>query len=246
MSFSSGTFSINTSGQPVVTDTIISASVFNALTADLATGLSTCMLKDGTQTITANIPMATYKFTGLGAGSGAGDSLRYEQLFTSGLVTLLGTLKAPTTISVGAATPANSGSGVTFPATDSPSTDANTLDDYQEVDFTLSISDGSGAGLTFSDVAAYATKIGNRVMFSITVTYPATADVNNSQINGLPFSVSGDVCLSVGDNSGASLQAYAGAVAAGAISITGGGTFTRKTNADLSGKKIYVSGNYKV
>ena len=55
MSFSGGTFSINTSGQPVVTGTTISSSVFNALTADLATGLSTCMLKDGTQTATAGI-----------------------------------------------------------------------------------------------------------------------------------------------------------------------------------------------
>jgi len=55
MSFSGGVFSINTSGQPVVDGTTISASVFNALTADLATGLSTCMLKDGTQTATAGI-----------------------------------------------------------------------------------------------------------------------------------------------------------------------------------------------
>ena len=80
MSFSSGTFSINSSGQPVITGTVISSNAFNALTADLATGLSTCLLKDGTQTVTANIPMATYKFTGLGAGSAAGDSVRYEQL----------------------------------------------------------------------------------------------------------------------------------------------------------------------
>ncbi len=55
MSFSGGVFSINTSGQPVVDGTAISTSVFNALTGDLATGLSTCMLKDGTQTATAGI-----------------------------------------------------------------------------------------------------------------------------------------------------------------------------------------------
>lgn len=58
MSFSGGVFSINTTGQPVVAGTTISASVFNALTADLATGLSTCMLKDGTQTATASIDFA--------------------------------------------------------------------------------------------------------------------------------------------------------------------------------------------
>ena len=42
MSFNgSGTFLINSAGQPVVANTIISATVFNQLTADLATGLST-------------------------------------------------------------------------------------------------------------------------------------------------------------------------------------------------------------
>lgn len=55
MSYSGGVFSINSTGQPVVSGTTISASVFNALTSDLATGLSTCMLKDGTQTATAGI-----------------------------------------------------------------------------------------------------------------------------------------------------------------------------------------------
>lgn len=88
MSFSAGTFSINSTGQPVVTGTTISSSVFNALTADLATGLTTCVLKDGSQTITANIPMASFKFTGLGAGSASGDSVRYEQII--GVVTTAG------------------------------------------------------------------------------------------------------------------------------------------------------------
>jgi len=58
MSFSSGTFSINTAGQPVVTGTTISSTAFNTLTADLATGLTTCVLKDGTQTTTAAVPFA--------------------------------------------------------------------------------------------------------------------------------------------------------------------------------------------
>ena len=82
MSFSAGVFSINSAGQPVVTGTVISSTAFNALTADLATGLTTCVLKDGTQTITANIPMSSFKLTGLAAGSAAGNSVRFEQLLT--------------------------------------------------------------------------------------------------------------------------------------------------------------------
>ena len=54
----SGTFQINSSGQPVVTGTVISSTAFNALTADLATGLSTAITKDGQTTTTALIPFA--------------------------------------------------------------------------------------------------------------------------------------------------------------------------------------------
>jgi hypothetical protein len=81
MSFNgSGTFLINTAGQPVVAGTVISSTAFNALTADLATGLSTAITKDGQTTVTANIPMSTYKFTGLGVGSAAGDSANLSQV----------------------------------------------------------------------------------------------------------------------------------------------------------------------
>jgi hypothetical protein len=54
----SGTFQINTSGQPVVAGTVISSTAFNALTSDLATGLSTAITKDGQTTTTVRIPFA--------------------------------------------------------------------------------------------------------------------------------------------------------------------------------------------
>ena len=54
----SGTFTINTTGQPVVAGTIISASAFNSLTNDLATGLTTAVTKDGQTTTTARITFA--------------------------------------------------------------------------------------------------------------------------------------------------------------------------------------------
>ena len=49
---------------------------------------------------------------------------------TTGITTP--TEKVVTTIGVGNATPSASGAGITFPATQSASADANTLDDYQE------------------------------------------------------------------------------------------------------------------
>ena len=54
----SGTFNINSTGQPVVAGTVITASAFNALTTDLATGLTTAITKDGQTTTTARIPFA--------------------------------------------------------------------------------------------------------------------------------------------------------------------------------------------
>ena len=95
-----GTFNINTAGQPVVTGTTITSTAFNLLTADLATGLTTALTKDGQTTPTANIPMGTFKITGLGAGSAATDAAQYGQLqagattiaTVSGTDTLTGTL----------------------------------------------------------------------------------------------------------------------------------------------------------
>jgi hypothetical protein len=75
-----GTFVINSTGNPVVTGTTISSTWANALTADLATGLSTAILKDGTQTLTANIPFGNFKITGLGNGSASTDSITYGQV----------------------------------------------------------------------------------------------------------------------------------------------------------------------
>ena len=89
----SGTFQINTAGQPVVAGTVISSTAFNSLTADLANGLSTAITKDGQTTVTNNIPMAGFKITGLGAATVGTDAARYSQIQggTDKLITVTGT-----------------------------------------------------------------------------------------------------------------------------------------------------------
>lgn len=77
----SGTFQINTSGQPVVTGTVISSSAFNALTADLATGLSTAITKDGQTTTTARIPFAQGINSSLATDTTSGSS---GSIYTAG------------------------------------------------------------------------------------------------------------------------------------------------------------------
>src|SRR5206468_4206914 len=61
-----GSFSFTTAGTPVVTATTISSTMFNAMLTEAATGLSTCLTKDGQQAATARIPLAS----GVGVGDG--------------------------------------------------------------------------------------------------------------------------------------------------------------------------------
>jgi hypothetical protein len=115
MSFNgSGTFVINSAGQPVVSGTVISSTAFNALTADLANGLSTCITKDGQTTPTADIPMGSNKITGLANGTAAGDAANLGQV-QSTVAKLLGSVSGADTITaVGAPTVAAYAAGQMF------------------------------------------------------------------------------------------------------------------------------------
>ena len=74
---------------------------------------------------------------------------------------------------------------VKFPSTQNASANANTLDDYSEGTWTPT--DGSGAGLSFSLVAANYTKIGRSVTVTGTLNYPSTASGLSAAISGLPY-----------------------------------------------------------
>lgn len=99
----SGTFLINSAGQPVVAGTTITASAFNTLTADLATGLTNALCKDGQSTPTANISLGNYKITNLAAGTLVSDAARLSQV-QSGATIYLTSVSGTDTI-VGTATP---------------------------------------------------------------------------------------------------------------------------------------------
>ena len=97
-----------------------------------------------------------------------------------------------TTMGVGGATPSGSGSGITFPAAQSASTDANTLDDYEEGTWTASIS--SQVNMTGASwLNGKYVKIGNLVtvqgQFSCTVTSSNTLTYVTLT---LPFPPNGD------------------------------------------------------
>ena len=104
-----------------------------------------------------------------------------------------GLVKISTTMGVGAATPAASGAGITFPASQSASSDVNTLDDYEEGTWTplLESDGGSAAGKTYTTQSGQYTKIGNVVYFTFLVTFSnaGSSNVNEANLRGLPFSV---------------------------------------------------------
>lgn len=91
------------------------------------------------------------------------------------------------TIGVGNATPSASGAGITFPATQSASSDANTLDDYEEGTFTPTWNGGS-LSVTY---CAYR-KIGSFVYALYDITLGSSASGTTSAIT-LPFPVNPSV-----------------------------------------------------
>lgn len=64
----------------------IESSRMDTEDSGFATGLSTCLLKDGTQTVTANLPLSGFKFTGMGVGSAATDSANIQNVQSGGTV----------------------------------------------------------------------------------------------------------------------------------------------------------------
>ena len=77
------------------------------------------------------------------------------------------------------------GGQITFPATQNPSADANTLDDYEEGTWTPGINIG---GSFTSSVGRY-TKIGNYVYVTWELNFPSTSSTSGFEVTGLPFLV---------------------------------------------------------
>jgi hypothetical protein len=107
----------------------------------------------------------------------------------------------------GGSTSAN-GTGITFPATQSASTDVNTLDDYEEGTFTPSVLFGGAAVGQTGTFAGFYTKVGNQVFATITIGLTAKGSSTGFiSIGGLPFT----------SNSNANYRAMSSSVTWGAF-----------------------------
>ena len=106
---------------------------------------------------------------------------------------------------------------IAFASAQTASTDANTLDDYEEGTFTPSASfGGSSTGVTASVAVGAYVKIGQLVWFSARITLTSNGTgTGNARITGLPFASN-----STGNVFGAISVAYYAALSA-ATAITG-------------------------
>ena len=90
-------------------------------------------------------------------------------------------------IGLGGTTPATSGTGITFPATASASTDANTLDDYEEGTWTPSL----GGNTTYTSRSGYYRKVGSLVFVNFSIHVNLIGTGSSSIVEGFPFTSTG-------------------------------------------------------
>jgi len=99
----------------------------------------------------------------------------------------LTTPKATTTIGVGNATPSASGSGITFPATVSDSSNANTLDDYEEGTWTPTWTGLVTSGSVSKNIGYYV-KVGRVVYYAVFLQYTTSfTTTQGTTYHTLPF-----------------------------------------------------------
>jgi hypothetical protein len=128
-----------------------------------------------------------------------------------------------------------SGIGIAFPAAQSASTDANTLDDYEEGTWTPIIVGTAPVGTgTYTFQGGRYTKIGNRVFVEGYISWSAHTGGGTMSISGLPFNVNSSVFYSsgcIGD--------------VNAIALTAGNTLTiaaTSNSAEISMRQLPVGG----
>jgi hypothetical protein len=120
----------------------------------------------------------------IGLGATVGTNAGTERL----KLPVAGGLQVVNSVSVGNATPTTSGTGITFPATQSASSDANTLDDYEEGTWTaVPFPDTSGSFTTSINTGWYV-KVGKMVTVGVNIFMSSVSSpVGQVAISGLPF-----------------------------------------------------------
>jgi len=175
----SGTFNINSTGQPVVAGTVISSSAFNALTTDLATGLTTAITKDGQTTTTARITFAQGVTSSLVTDS---SSISTGSIITGGGVGIAKALYVGTTANVAGAV--TLGGIATFSA--------------QPIFSSLTASSAVATDASKGLVSVTNTGTGNNVLAtSPTITTPTISSLSSAAATALTLQSAGTTAITV-------------------------------------------------
>ena len=102
--------------------------------------------------------------------------------------TFYGNVSVTGVIGVGGATTSTSGAGITFPATQSASSNANTLDDYEEGTWTPSV--GGTATYNATYTVGFYTKIGRQVTLNFSIQITSLGTGSATTIQNAPFACS--------------------------------------------------------
>ncbi len=121
--------------------------------------------------------------------NGAVTTAKLSSTTGTGAVALASLPSFPTTIGVGGATASASGSGVSFPATQSASSDANTLDDYEEGSWTPTITFNlASTGITYATQLGRYVKVGRQVTIWVYILLTNKGSATGAaRVAGLPF-----------------------------------------------------------
>ena len=104
--------------------------------------------------------------------------------------TITGNVTINGSLGIGGATTPSSGVGIKFPGTQVASTDANTLDDYEEGTWTPTYFGSSTPGTTtYTYQAGSYVKIGNSVYCECYLEWSAKTGTGDGLLGGLPFTV---------------------------------------------------------
>lgn len=174
------------------------------------------------------------------------------------LLDVNGTSRFSSTISVGDAVPASTGAGISFPATQSASSDANTLDDYKEGTWTPTVEGTITAGTaTYSVQNGRYTKIGRMVQIECYMQWTAGTGTGDIRVAGLPFTSASSTTFPQLSVSADNLNITAGNYLAsyvnnGSTTIaiiqqsSSGGSIVRSTVPYDSAAELLISGWYTV
>ena len=155
----------------------------------------------GTNIAGANLTIRGGASTGTGAGgviifstaaAGGSSGTTTNSASERARITSGGNLDLQKNLGLGGTSATTSGTGITFPATQSASTNANTLDDYEEGTWTPTLAPGSGTftTLTYTTNRGRYVKIGSSIQFSFEIEVNAFSVGTGSTyilLEGFPF-----------------------------------------------------------